>query len=67
VNKFTHSTEFRLVVGFFLLLYIVGGGLIWTFYGRGGALLAMVCMTGGLVFFLLLYGIVSLLGRWAGK
>ena len=55
------------VVGFFVLLYVVGGGLIWLFFGLRGALLGMVCMTGGLFLFLLLYGLVWLLGKWAGE
>jgi hypothetical protein len=63
--SFQKSTEAQLVVGFFVLLYGVGGGLIWIFYGRGGAILAMLCMTGGLFFFLLLYAIVWLIGKWA--
>jgi hypothetical protein len=65
--RFQKSTEAQLVVGFFILLYVVGGGLIWGFYGRGGAILAMLCMTGGLLFFLLLYAIVWLMGKWAGE
>jgi cation transporter-like permease len=67
VDCFTKSTEFRLVVGFFVLLYGVGGALIWYFYGSGGAILGLLCVTGGLLFFLLLYAIVWLLGRWAGE
>jgi hypothetical protein len=45
----------------------VGGGIIWFFYGRGGALLGWLCMTGGLLFFLLLYAIVSAIGWWANR
>ncbi len=56
-----------MVVGFFVLLYIVGGGLIWIFYGLGGAIAGWFCMTGGLLFLLLLYGIVSLFGWWADR
>ena len=65
--RFVRSTEGQLVIGFFVLLYVVGGGLIWYFYGAAGAILGWLCMTGGLVFFLLLYGIVSLIGWWANK
>jgi hypothetical protein len=65
--RFARSTEGQLMIGFFLLLYIVGGALIWFFYGMGGALLGWICMTGGLLFFLLLYAIVSLIGWWANR
>jgi hypothetical protein len=67
VKRFMRGTEIRLVVGFFVLLYVVGGGLIGIFYGPPAALLAMLCMTGGLLFFLLLYAIVWALGKWAGE
>ena len=36
-------------------------------FGLGGALLGWVCMTGGLLFFLLLYAIVSAIGWWANR
>ncbi len=65
--RFARSLEGQLVIGFFLVLYGVGGGLIWIFYGKAAALLGMVCMTGGLFFFLLLYAIVWLIGWWAGE
>lgn len=65
--RFTRSNEARMVVGFFILLYLLGGALIWFFYGPYGAMLGLSCITIGLLFFLLLYGIVSLLGRWAGE
>ncbi|MFM7583158.1 MAG: hypothetical protein ACKO9F_10650 [Caldilinea sp.] len=64
---FVRSTEGQLVIGFFVILYIVGGALIWAYYGAGGAIAGWLCITGGLVFFLLLYGLVSLVGWWANR
>jgi len=66
-RRFAQSQEGQLVIGFFILLYTVGGGLIWFFYGGAAALLGLLCITGGLCFFLLLYAIVWLIGRWAGE
>lgn len=66
-RRFARSTEARLVVAFFLLLYLIGGGLIWFFYGQYAALLGLVCITGGLFFFLFLYAIMILIGYWAGE
>lgn len=66
-QRFTQSTELRLVAGFFVILYLVGGGAIWLVYGRAAALLAGLCMTGGVLLFALLYGLVWLLGRWVGE
>jgi hypothetical protein len=66
-QRFLRQTEGQLAVAFFVLLYGVGGGLIWCFYGRYAALLGWSCMTGGLLLFLLLYALVWLIGRWAGE
>jgi hypothetical protein len=65
--RFIRTTEGQLVLGFFVILYVVGGALIWRFYGLGGAIAGWLCITGGVLFFLLLYGIVSLIGWWANR
>ena len=66
-RRFTSSGEVQLVVGFFVILFVVGGGLIWLFYGLGPALMGAICMAGGMLFFALLFGLVWLLGYWAGE
>jgi hypothetical protein len=66
-TPFVRTTEGQLVIGFFVILYIIGGALIWVYYGAGGAIAGWLCITGGLVFFLLLYGLVSLVGWWANR
>ncbi|HHW85905.1 MAG TPA: hypothetical protein GX400_06820 [Chloroflexi bacterium] len=65
--RFVRTTEGQLVIGFFVILYVVGGALIWYYYGLGGAIAGWLCITGGLFFFLLLYGLVSLAGWWANR
>lgn len=65
--RFVRTTEGQLVIGFFVLLYGVGGGLIWFFYGWGGAVAGWLCMTGAVLFFVLLYGLVSFAGWWANR
>ena len=59
--------ERRLALGFVVLLYAVGGGLIWAFYGWGAMLVGLGCITGGVLFFAALYGLVWLVGRWVGE
>ncbi len=59
--------ERRRAIAFGLLLYGVGGGLIWAFYGRGAMWVGLACITGGLLFFVALYGLVWLVGRWVGE
>lgn len=65
--RFVRTTEGQLVIGFFVILYVVGGALIWHYYGLGGAIAGWLCITGGLFFFGLLYGLVSLAGWWANR
>ncbi|HQY95056.1 hypothetical protein [Caldilinea sp.] len=65
--RFVRTTEGQLVIGFFVILYVVGGALIWYYYGLGGAIAGWLCITGGLFFFLLLYSLVSLAGWWANR
>jgi hypothetical protein len=65
--RFVRTTEGQLVIGFFVILYVVGGALIWYYYGLGGAIAGWLCITGGLFFFVLLYGLVSLAGWWANR
>jgi hypothetical protein len=48
LRKYTHQTNIRLIVGGLLILFVVGGGLIWLFYGQKAALLGVVCMLLGL-------------------
>ena len=65
--RFVRTIEGQLVIGFFVILYVVGGALIWYYYGLGGAIAGWLCITGGLFFFMLLYGLVSLAGWWANR
>lgn len=65
--RFARTIEGQLVIGFFVILYVVGGALIWYYYGLGGAIAGWLCITGGLFFFVLLYGLVSLAGWWANR
>jgi hypothetical protein len=64
-------TERNLLLGFFALLFIVGGGLIWYFYGAGAAALGVGCIAGGAVLVgllaLLMAGLQWLSDRWEEK
>jgi len=48
LRKYTRQTNIRLIIGGLLILFVVGGGLIWLFYGQKAALLGVVCMLLGL-------------------
>lgn len=48
LREYARQTNLRLLAGFVLLLLLVGGGLIWFFYGSGATILAVMCMLAGL-------------------
>ena len=54
LRKYAKQTDTRLVVGFILILLIVGEGLIYVFYGAGGAMMGLLCLVGGLAPLLLI-------------
>ncbi len=49
LRKYSKQTGARLVVGFLLLLLILGDGLIYVIYGPQSALTGLLCIVGMLV------------------
>jgi hypothetical protein len=49
LRKYARQTNFRLIVGALLLLFIVGDGLIYAIYGSSAAVTGLLCILGGLV------------------
>jgi hypothetical protein len=56
LREHRRRTDRNLLLGFFALLFLVGGGLIGLIYGRGAALVGVACIAlgAGLVGLLLL-------------
>ena len=48
LRRYARQTNLRLVIGFILLLFIVGDGLIYYFYGRNAAIMGLICLILGL-------------------
>lgn len=46
LSKYASQTKFRLVIWFIAILFIIGLGLIWWFYGSNAALLGFLCLLG---------------------
>lgn len=67
LRKYARDTNIRLLVGFILLLFIVGEGLIYMFYGREGAFFGLICISAGLapliLIALLLWGLEWIVRR----
>jgi hypothetical protein len=66
LRQYSKQTNRRLLIGFFVLLLVVGIGLIYAYYGRGGALAGLVCVSLALVPAALVWGVLAVLG-WIVK
>ncbi len=49
LRKYAATTNFRLIVGAFVLLFVVGLGIIALLYGINAALFGFLCLLGGMV------------------
>ena len=49
LRKYARDTNLRLLAGFILMLFIVGGGLIYLFYGLQGMIFGLLCLLAGLI------------------
>ena len=49
LRKYAQSTQMRLIAGFLLLVFLVGDGLIFIFYGRGAGLAGLICLLGAML------------------
>ncbi len=55
LRKYANQTYFRLIIGGLLVLFIVGIGLIYVFYGQGAALTGLLCLVVGLIPLILIW------------
>lgn len=49
LREYTKKTETRLIAGFLLLVFLIGDGLIFLFYGKEAGLLGFVCILSALL------------------
>jgi hypothetical protein len=66
LRRYARQTNARLLVGFGLILFVVGDGLIYLFYGRGAALMGLACLAAGIAPLILIWLLLSLMG-WVVK
>lgn len=66
LRRYARQTNTRLVLGGILLLFIVGDGLIYYFYGQGAALMGLVCLAAGLSPLVLIW-LALLLIEWIAR
>ncbi len=61
LRRYASQTNIRLLAGFFLLLIIVGDGLIYIVYGSAAAVSGLICILASAVPLLLVWLVMSLL------
>lgn len=49
LREHSKQTNKRLLAGFFVLVFLVGDGLIYLFYGKASALMGLICLVGAMV------------------
>lgn len=63
LRKFTNQTNTRLAIGGLILLFVVGDGLIYLFYGGSAALFGFLCLVAGLSPVVLIWLVLWLIER----
>jgi hypothetical protein len=48
LRRYARQTQARLLAGLFTLVYLLGVGLIYFFYGKEPALMALLCLLAAL-------------------
>jgi multisubunit Na+/H+ antiporter MnhB subunit len=57
LREYAKETNVRLALGAFILLFVIGVGLIWIIYGGNAAGLAFTCLLAALFPIILILGI----------
>jgi hypothetical protein len=55
LRKYASQTYVRLILGGIVILFVIGIGLIYLFYGQGAALTGLMCLILGLLPLLLIW------------
>jgi O-antigen/teichoic acid export membrane protein len=55
LRKYARQTNVRLSLGFAIIIFLVGDGLIYYFYGQEAAVMGALCILLGLVPLLLIF------------
>jgi hypothetical protein len=66
LRKYAQQTNVQLIAGGLLVLFIIGDGLIWLFFGPASALFGLLCIGIGLIPVIIIY-LVFVLMDWIVK
>lgn len=62
LRRYSRQTSFRLLLGFLVLVFLLGDGLIYLFMGRNAAIMGLVCLVLGLAPAALIWLLLALMG-----
>lgn len=66
LRQYAQQTNIRLIIGGILLLFLIGDGLIYVFYGLNAALMGLLCLTLGLAPLFVIWVILVFI-EWAAN
>jgi len=66
LRRYSRQTTARLVIGFFVILIVVGIGLIWLIWGKNAAISGLICVGFGIFPIVVIWLFLWLLG-WIAK
>lgn len=49
IRQYMKQTETRLILGFLVLVFLIGDGLIFYIYGTGAGIAGLICLAGMMV------------------
>jgi hypothetical protein len=67
LRRYAQQTRFRVMLGGLLILFFVGDGLIYLFYGGGAAVTGLICLLLGLLPLVLIGLILSVMGWFVNR
>ena len=67
LRRYARKTNASLLAGIITLVFVVGLGLIYVFYGPGGAITGFVCLLAVFVPVLLIVGLLWAMDRFVAR
>jgi len=58
MRRYANQTNVRLILGGLLLLFLLGDGLIYILYGKGAAMMGLLCLALGLSPLMIIWGML---------
>lgn len=49
LKNYMNQTKIRLIVGSILIIFVVGDGLIFLFWGKNAAIFGFICLLAGII------------------